>query len=182
MPEENLKPLSQQSDKIVIYTDGSCKRNPGPGGSAAIIFYPETVRVIAKNIGSSVTNNKAELTAIKLALQDVVETGRKEPIVLYSDSEYSLNSIAGQYNSQKNRALITDIQSLVKKLLASNGIRLFFVRGHAGIEWNEACDKLAALASSDKDINSAIFLESEDSLRDSIDTINEAISLTQESK
>ena len=96
---------------IIIYTDGACKNNPGPGGYAAIIAYDNEYITNKENIVKQIvsgeketTNNIMELTAILKSLEYVygiiTKEGNKEKIeksslkiLLYSDSEYSLNGI-----------------------------------------------------------------------------------------
>ena len=154
---------------IVIYTDGSCRKNPGPGGSAAVVFYGDgKVAAIAKFIGENSTNNKAEICAIKIALEHVKESGKidNQVIHLYSDSEYSLNVIAGQYKANKNKWLIDEARKLVLLALNGAGIRMFYVRGHNGHEWNEVCDVLANLASSNPGMDRTEILEGKDQLRE----------------
>ena len=134
---------------VDIYTDGSCKRNPGPGGWAAILMYGDVSKEISGGEAMT-TNNRMELTAVLSALSAL-----REPceVTLTSDSKYVLDALSkgwakgwqarGWIKSDKKPALNPD---LWERLLAECGrhqIEFIWVKGHAGHPYNERCDQLA---------------------------------------
>ena len=76
-------------NKIIIYTDGSSKGNPGPGGFGAIIFDREDVREI-RGREEKTTNNRMEMMAAIEALKNIEKISEVE---IYTDSEYLINGI-----------------------------------------------------------------------------------------
>lgn len=87
-------------DKIIIYTDGACSGNPGPGGWSAILIYKENKKEISGGCKNT-TNNIMEMTAVIEALKIL-----KFPcnVEVYSDSAYVVNAFNNKwiYNWQKN--------------------------------------------------------------------------------
>ena len=137
--------------KVVIYTDGACKGNPGPGGWAARLIDPASSVIKDISGGEPVTtNNRMELTAVIRALQAL-----KFPVLaeLYSDSSYVINAFLqdwiGRWQSNGWRTSSkkpVENQDLWQELLvAAKPHRVLWkhVKGHAGHEHNEACDRLA---------------------------------------
>lgn len=127
---------------IVIYTDGACSGNPGPAGIGVHIERPAKVTEISEYIGEA-TNNVAELKAILRALTDLGEDEREARIHLYTDSGWSLGVLIGGWKAKKNVAIIDEIKA---KLPEFPNLEMLKVRGHAGVEGNEAADALATKA------------------------------------
>jgi ribonuclease HI len=75
--------------EIHVFTDGACSGNPGPAGVGVVLYYNEHKKEISKFIGNA-TNNIAELTAIKIGLEAIKSTYRNLPVIIYTDSAYSL--------------------------------------------------------------------------------------------
>ena len=136
---------------VIIYTDGACSGNPGPGGYSAILIYNGIEKEISGG-SKDTTNNKMELMGVIEGLKIL-----KEPcnVKLYSDSAYIVNSINnGWLNSwQKNNWIKSD-KSKVKnidlwneliKLMEYHKITFIKVKGHSDNEYNNRCDKLAVL-------------------------------------
>ena len=135
--------------KVYIYTDGSCKSNPGPGGWCAILVYGKTEKVISGG-AKETTNNRMELTAIIEALRAL-----KEPceVLLTSDSKYALDALIngwaegwkakGWRKADKSPALNTDLWEELLSLVSKHKIEYNWVKGHAGHKYNERCDKIA---------------------------------------
>ena len=93
-----LKPTIQS-----IYTDGACTGNPGPGGWGVVIYYSDgSIHEMGDGSGQT-TNNRMEMQAAIAALQFLQSSGQKEPITLYSDSEYLINSVTKWVKGWKNR-------------------------------------------------------------------------------
>lgn len=134
---------------VVIYTDGACSCNPGPGGWGAILMYKDVKKEIS-GFEEITTNNKMELTAVIEALLLL-----KEPckVQVYSDSAYVVNAFNQNWieNWQKNNfknAKKKEIENidLWKRLINLNdyhNITWIKVKGHADNPFNNRCDELA---------------------------------------
>lgn len=127
---------------IIIYTDGACSGNPGPMGIGAVIVNGENRQEISESIGIG-TNNIAELTAIERALETIPATQRSLPVVVHTDSSYSIGILEKGWKAKANTELIARIRNLTKNF---SGLRFVKVKGHAGIPENERCDLLATSA------------------------------------
>jgi len=125
---------------IKIYTDGASSGNPGPAGIGALLIFGDKRKEISQYIGQG-TNNIAELSAIKVALQ---ELKRKDlPVRIFSDSSYCIGLLAKGWKPKKNQELVADIKKLMKTFPDLEFIK---VKGHAGIKENEVADFLATSA------------------------------------
>lgn len=129
-------------DTIHIFTDGSAKSNPGPCGAGCILLYNDHRKDIKKSLGFG-TNNVAELSAIKIALETIKEDKRHYPVTLYTDSEYCLGVLCWNWNAKKNNQLIKEIKEFMRKF---KNLRLEKVKAHFGHKYNEEVDKLAKIA------------------------------------
>lgn len=135
---------------ITIYTDGSSRGNPGPGGWGAIVM--DSVRVVELGGNEAhTTNNRMELVGAIEALM-YVGTLAPEPIELYTDSEYVMKGITqwvegwqkrGWRTASKKSVLNQDLWQ--KLILAADGkeVEWKYVAGHSGEEYNERCDEIA---------------------------------------
>ena len=138
--------------KVVIFTDGACKGNPGPGGWGAILRYKQNEREISGGEANT-TNNRMELTAVIKALEML-----KEPceVTLYSDSQYICNALTkgwakkwkanGWMRNKKEKALNPELWEVLLKLYDIHKVEIIWVKGHAGHPENERCDQLAVAA------------------------------------
>lgn len=128
----------------MIYTDGACSGNPGPAGSGIVILDGASRLELSVWLGTA-TNNIAELTAIDVALEWLAQDRARlsQRVILYSDSEYSIKVVRGEYRAKKNVELIGGIQ---ERLRAFPALELRWVRGHVGVAENERADELARLA------------------------------------
>lgn len=138
--------------EIIIYTDGACSGNPGPGGWGTILMYKDTKKEISGNKANT-TNNVMEITAVIEGLKLL-----KEPcdVQIYSDSAYVINAFnqhwiegwikKGWQNSKKepvkNKELWLELYSLVQK----HNVKFIKVKGHSDNEFNNRCDELARKA------------------------------------
>ena len=127
-------------DYIAVYTDGATSGNPGPSGLGVILRWGPYHREIYQYLGSA-TNNIAELTAIKVGLEAV--KNRSIPVKIFTDSQYSIGVLSGQYKVNTNHELIQEIKDLMKNFPK---LKLEKVRGHSGDPLNERADELARLA------------------------------------
>ncbi|WP_284620038.1 ribonuclease HI [Aquabacterium humicola] len=133
---------------VVIYTDGACKGNPGPGGWGAWMRWGEHEKELFGGEATT-TNNRMELTAVIEALSALK---RPTPVAIYTDSEYVKNGITSWIKGWKNRGWRTADNKPVKNqelwqrldaLVAQHQVQWHWVRGHAGDPGNERADQLA---------------------------------------
>ena len=134
---------------VTIYTDGSCKMNPGPGGWCSILVYGNTEKVLSGGEHET-TNNRMELTAVIKALEAL-----REPcdVKLVSDSKYVIDAITlgwaagwrrrGWRKSDNSPALNPDLWERLLELTEIHKLSCEWTRGHAGHEYNERCDGIA---------------------------------------
>ena len=123
---------------IHVWTDGACTGNPGPAGLGVVIIDGKERRELSEYLGEG-TNNIAELTAIQRGLEEVVAK-KDRPVVVYTDSEYSIGCLTKPWKPKKNVELIADIRELTRSF---PDLRFVKVAGHAGIPLNERVDQLA---------------------------------------
>ena len=122
---------------IRIYTDGASSSNPGPSGIGVLFIYGEKKKEISSYIGKT-TNNVAELTAVKVALEKLKRFDL--PVRIFSDSTYVIGVLTKNWNAKANQQLIIEIKNLIKKF---QDIAFIKIKGHAGIKENEVADFLA---------------------------------------
>ncbi len=125
---------------IKIYTDGASSGNPGPSGIGIVFIHGENKKEISQYIGEA-TNNIAELTAIKKALEKLKRNDL--PVRIFSDSSYSIGLLTKNWKPKKNQALIYEIRTLMNKFC---DVAFIKVKGHSGIKENEVADFLATSA------------------------------------
>lgn len=135
--------------EIIIYTDGACRGNPGPGGWGAVL---ESGRHHKEIYGSeeNTTNNRMELIATIEALKSIKSTDSK--IRLYTDSVYVKNGITqwmcnwkknGWKTASKKPVKNTDLWIILDKVQQEHNIQWCWIKGHAGHPGNEKADQLA---------------------------------------
>jgi len=130
---------------IVVYTDGGCAPNPGPGGLGIIMIFGN--HTLEKwEFYPHVTNNFCELTAILHALQQI--KNKSLPVLLYSDSAYAIGVSTGAMKATKNVELVNEIRAEAAKF---TNLQILKVRAHCGIQHNEHVDQLCALARSTRE-------------------------------
>ncbi len=139
-------------EEVIIYTDGACSGNPGPGGWGSILMYKDKMKEICGG-KKDTTNNVMELTAVIEALKMLKF---KCNVKLYSDSAYVVNAFNqkwiygwmknGWKNSNKepvkNKELWEELYSLTK----IHNVEFIKVKGHADNKYNNRCDELARKA------------------------------------
>lgn len=129
--------------QIKIYTDGSSKGNPGPGGWAFVVSAEGKMK---KSFGgeSATTNNRMEITGAIKALswvrKNFVRTDFK--INLFSDSSLLIKTMSGEFKCKKNLDLWRELAALTEGL----NIKWNWIKGHATDKYNNECDKLAQAA------------------------------------
>jgi len=136
---------------IKIYTDGSCLNNPGNGGWAAIINDNEIIKKISGSVKDT-TNNKMELTAPIMALQEI---DKNNEIEIYTDSQYVRLGITewihkwiknNWQTSKKEPVKNKELWMQLYELTKSYKIKWIWVKAHAGNALNEEVDLLAKKA------------------------------------
>lgn len=140
-PDENAAPPAS-GDDIIVWTDGACTGNPGPMGLGAVIIDGDERVELSEFLGNG-TNNIAELTAILRALETIVGDNRRRPVVIHSDSTYSIGLLSKGWKAKANQQLVATIRAELTKF---SDVRFVKVKGHAGIPENERCDELATSA------------------------------------
>ena len=142
--------------KVVIYTDGGCIDNPGPGGYGVVLLYGKKRKELSAGYRKT-TNNRMEIMACIEGLKTL-----KYPcsVTLYSDSQYVVNSIEkgwakrwkrkGWMRNQVEPAENADLWAQFLDLCETHSVELKWVRGHAGNKENERCDQLATQAALNK--------------------------------
>ncbi len=149
--------------EIIIFTDGSCSGNPGPGGWAAVIWTPDG---LVRELGggeSSTTNNRMELKAAIEALSAL--EGVPGPARVYTDSSYVIGGATSWMAGWKrrgwrkkdqtpvlNRDLWEELDAYLSGGKSRGSLSWSHVRGHAGSPGNERCDAIAVAYSLGKSI------------------------------
>jgi ribonuclease HI len=142
--------------EVIIYTDGACIGNPGPGGYGVVMSYEEHRKEHSAGFRLT-TNNRMEILGCIVGLSAL-----KKPcdVTLYSDSQYVVNTMTKSWalnwkrrgwkrkdkNGELRDALNADLWQQMLELCDQHRVQFKWVRGHNGIEGNERCDELARAA------------------------------------
>lgn len=143
--------------KVIIYTDGSSRGNPGPGGYGAVLRFTDSAgQLHQKELSAGyrcTTNNRMEIMGVIAALECLL---RPCEVEVHSDSQYVVNAInkrwiqgwqrKGWVNSKKEPVKNPDLWKRLIKAMEPHDVTFVWVRGHAGAELNERCDRLAVAA------------------------------------
>ena len=135
------------TNPIIIYTDGSCDPNPGPGGWAALIIMDGEENMLYGSVAVS-TNNRMELIAAIEALKSIKI---KQPIILYTDSQYLKKGVMVWMENWKSRnwkrkggkLANVDLWKELSKENEEHCIKWRWVKAHAGDRYNEQVDRKA---------------------------------------
>ena len=139
---------------ILIFTDGACSGNPGPGGYGVILKAGEHYKELSGGFKLT-TNNRMELLAVCIGLESLKNLNQE--VVIFSDSKYVIDSIEKKwvfgwvkkgFAGKKNKDLWLRFLQSYKV----HQVKFTWVKGHAGHPENERCDVLAVLASKNKDL------------------------------
>lgn len=139
------------NNNVVIYTDGACSGNPGPGGWGSVLMYNGHRRELSGGEADT-TNNRMELMAVIRALETL-----KRPCsaVIYTDSVYVMKGITEWIMQWKKREWKTAAKKPVKNVelwrrlddaAARHDLEWKWVKGHSGVPENERADELATSA------------------------------------
>jgi ribonuclease HI len=133
---------------VVIYTDGACSGNPGPGGWGAILMHGSTTKELSGG-ELATTNNRMELMGAIAALEALKKPCQVE---LHTDSQYVMKGISEWIHGWKRRGWRTadnkpvkndDLWRRLDEARARHDVKWRWVKGHAGHEHNERADELA---------------------------------------
>jgi len=135
-------PAAAIPNAIHVWTDGACTGNPGPAGLGVVIVDGDQTTELSEYLGAG-TNNIAELSAVMRGLETIDPAQRKRPVLVYTDSSYSIGVLSQNWKAKANVELIGTIRG-VCRLFAD--LKFVKVAGHAGIPLNERTDELARQA------------------------------------
>jgi len=152
-PEQALK-----AGTVVIYTDGGCSYNPGPGGYGAVILRDGQRQEISGGYRLT-TNNRMELAGCIEALKALKV---RSSVVVYSDSKYVVDAVTkswarkwrknGWMRTKTDAAENYDLWEQLLDLCDKHDVQFLWVKGHAGNPENECCDRLAVAAAAGKNL------------------------------
>jgi len=142
--------------QVILYSDGACKGNPGPGGWAFVLQHPKSGKML-EHFGSApdTTNNRMELFAVIEGLKTLTKSSQVEVV---SDSKYVLQGLEdwmpkwkrnGWRRKEKNSwkpVKNADLWQELDRLTSFHELTFLYVPGHSGHPFNERCDELASLA------------------------------------
>lgn len=141
--------LEEKMEEVIIYTDGACSGNPGPGGWGSILMYQENRKEISGG-RKDTTNNVMELTAVIEALKLLKF---KCKVRVYSDSAYVVNAFNqkwiygwmknGWKNASKEPVKNKELWEELYGLTKSHDVTFIKVKGHSDNEYNNRCDEMA---------------------------------------
>ncbi len=160
-PQHTVKSKHVMPDgenRITIYTDGGCSRNPGPGGYGVVLVQNNKRKEMSGGFRLT-TNNRMEIMGCIVGLQVLK---KKSSVTIYSDSKYVVDSImlgwAKRWRSnnwmrnKKDSAENPDLWEHLLDLLEKHDVMFEWVKGHAGNDGNERCDQLAVESSARNDL------------------------------
>ena len=137
------------STNILLYTDGACSGNPGPGGWAAILKHGGYEKELCGGAAET-TNNRMELTAV---IEGLAALKKRCSVTAFTDSKYIADGMnkgwAKNWRARnwikpdRQPALNPDLWQRLLDLCEQHSVTFIWVRGHAGNEYNERCDALA---------------------------------------
>lgn len=136
------------NDTVIIYTDGACRGNPGPGGWGVLLQYGQNKKELYGGEAQT-TNNRMELLAVIKALESL---NRSCKVILHSDSQYVLKGITQWLANWKRKNWKTTAKKPVKNAdlwrrldaeVQKHQVEWKWVKGHSGELGNEQADQLA---------------------------------------
>jgi ribonuclease HI len=139
---------------ITIYTDGSSRGNPGPGGYGIVFLAGNKMKEVSAGYRLT-TNNRMELLSVIVALESL--KGHGHHVTVVSDSKYVVDSINQKwvwgwaqknFKGKKNQ----DLWERFLEIWPKHHVRMQWVKGHADNPFNEKCDQLAVAAALGKEL------------------------------
>ena len=150
--------MTENKPEIIIYTDGACSGNPGPGGYGIVLLSGKKRQELSGGYKLT-TNNRMELMAAIVGLEQLEFPSI---VTLYTDSKYIVDAVTkgwakrwranGWKRNKKDKAMNPDLWGKLLDLCDKHEVEFSWVRGHSGNIENECCDKLAVKASQQVDL------------------------------
>lgn len=147
----------------MVYTDGSSRGNPGPGGYGAVLLSGDHRKELSQGFRLT-TNNRMELLSVIVALEAIKDSGHN--VLIYSDSKYVVDAVEKKwvfgwvqknFKGKKNE----DLWRRFLLVYPKQNVKFIWVKGHAGNKENERCDQLAVQAALGVDLKTDHGFESE---------------------
>ena len=142
-------------NEIQIFTDGSSRGNPGPGGYGAILIPGNHKKELSKGYRLT-TNNRMEIMGVIAAIKALKK--KDLPVTVFSDSQYVVNAVEKGWlrnwirtdfkGGKKNK----DLWKLYYEISRDHKIKFQWVKGHSDNPYNNRCDELATMAADGKDL------------------------------
>lgn len=136
-------------DNVILYTDGACSGNPGPGGWGAVLIFNGIEKELSGG-DSNTTNNIMEITAV---IEGLKALKRPCNVEIYSDSAYVVNCFEKNWignwmknnwvNSKKEPVKNKDLWIELYNLTNVHFVNFNKVKGHSNVKYNNRCDELA---------------------------------------
>jgi ribonuclease HI len=148
------------NEKIIIFTDGASRGNPGPGGWGGIVISGGKILELGGRADHT-TNNQMEITAAIRSLEAISKKEAKKPIEIYTDSSYLINGITKWVHGWQRKDWITTAKEEVlnkelwQELIRVSGgknIEWKYIGGHRGVPGNERCDEIATAFADKKEV------------------------------
>jgi ribonuclease HI len=150
--------MNSKLKDVIIYSDGSCLKNPGIGGYGIVLKYGKHRQELSGGFRLT-TNNRMEILAAIIGLRALKEKCR---VTLYTDSQYLVNSIMKGWakkwqqnnwkRNSKDKAKNVDLWEELLELCNQHQVQFIWVRGHSGNIENENCDQMAFKATQQKNL------------------------------
>lgn len=147
--------MSASGNQLIIYTDGSSRGNPGPGGYGAILLWGDKQKELSAGYRKT-TNNRMELLGVITALESLKK--KNIPVTIYSDSQYIVKAVHQKWldkwirtdfaGGKKNKDLWLRYYDIAKDY----EVTFTWVKGHADNAFNNRCDILATTAADGKNL------------------------------
>lgn len=150
--------MGEELKRLIVYTDGACIGNPGPGGYAVVLLYGNHRKELSGGFRMT-TNNRMELMAAIVALR-ALKSGCS--VTLYTDSQYLSEAMrkgwarrwraSGWKRSKKGKAMNPDLWENLLELCDEHEVEFRWIKGHGGHKENERCDVLSMQAASQRNL------------------------------
>jgi len=130
---------------IEIFTDGSSRGNPGPGGYGTILRFKQHVKELTAGFRLT-TNNRMELLAVIVGLESIKTNNL--PVTIYSDSKYVVDAVEKKWVHGWHKKGFAgkangDLWARFLRIYAQHQVKFVWIKGHAGHPENERCDVMA---------------------------------------
>ncbi len=140
--------------KITMYTDGSAKGNPGPGGYGIVLISGKHYKEMNQGFRMT-TNNRMELLAVIIGLETLKKDNQE--VQIFSDSKYVVDAIEkgwlfGWEKKGFKKKKNPDLWKRFLLIFRKHKVKFNWVKGHAGNTYNEKCDELAVDAADSNDL------------------------------